>query len=89
MVHVDKAEKHANLDEGAIDEIIVIGGPEKMPGFFDQFQKLRPNKKITFVTDGELSVGAAIVVQKNTHISRIIFTCFIRLEIIYFKISGS
>jgi molecular chaperone DnaK (HSP70) len=63
MVHVDKAEKHADLQEGVIDEIIVIGGPEKMPGFFDQLQKLHPNKKITFVTDGELSVGAAIVVK--------------------------
>jgi molecular chaperone DnaK (HSP70) len=62
MVHVDKAEKQAHLADGAIDEIIVIGGPEKMPGFFDQLKSSHPNKKITFVTDNELSVGAAIVV---------------------------
>ena len=78
IAHIDKAVLQADLKESHIDEIILIGGPDKMPGFEDRLKSLHPKKTITYVPDDELAVGAAIVVL-------IIFTLSITLKIHFFN----
>jgi molecular chaperone DnaK (HSP70) len=62
FAHIDKSIHQADIKASSIDEIILIGTPEKMPGFYELLKQEYPNKLITFVSDDELAVGAAIVV---------------------------
>lgn len=62
LVHIDHAVSQADVKDASINEIIMIGGRDKLPGFHERLTKLHPRKKITYVGDEELAVGAAIVV---------------------------
>ena len=63
LAHIDKAIHQADVNERDVDEIIIIGGPEKMPGFYECLRNAYPHKRITFVPEHDLAVGAAIVVS--------------------------
>lgn len=62
LAHIEKAIHQADVNDRDVDEIIIIGGPEKMPGFYEYLQRAYPNKSISFVPEKDLAVGAAIVV---------------------------
>jgi molecular chaperone DnaK (HSP70) len=62
LAHIEKAIHQADVSDRDVDEIIIIGGPNKMPGFYEYLKKAYPDKHISFVSEDELAVGAAIVV---------------------------
>ena len=62
LAHIEKAIHQADVSDRDVDEIIIIGGPEKMPGFYEYLKRAYPNKTISFVPEHDLAVGAAIVV---------------------------
>lgn len=62
LAHIEKAIHQADVNDRDVDEIILIGGPEKMPGFYEYLKRAYPNKTISFVPEHDLAVGAAIVV---------------------------
>lgn len=62
LAHIEKAIHQADVSDRDVDEIIIIGGPEKMPGFYEYLKRAYPNKSISFVPEHDLAVGAAIVV---------------------------
>lgn len=63
LVHIEKAINQADTDDKHLDEIILIGSEAKFPGFKELLQQTYPKKKISFVSEQDLSVGAAIVVS--------------------------
>lgn len=63
LAHIDKAINQADVNDKDVDEIILIGSPSKMPGFLEYLQEAYPKKKIAFVPEEDLAVGAAIVVS--------------------------
>lgn len=63
LAHIDKAITQADVDDRDIDEIILIGEPSKMPGFNEYVKRAFPDKRISFVREDDLAVGAAIVVS--------------------------
>lgn len=64
LAHIEKSIVQADLNDKDIDEIVVIGGPSKMPGFREYLKETYPYKRISFVKEEELAVGAAIVGRK-------------------------
>lgn len=63
LAHIEKAINQADVNDKDVDEIILIGGPNKMPGFYETLSDAYPNKRISFVAEDDLAVGAAIVVS--------------------------
>jgi molecular chaperone DnaK (HSP70) len=63
LAHIEKAINQADVRDKDVDEIIIIGTENKMPGFYEYLKNVYPNKQISFVPDGDLAVGAAIVVS--------------------------
>lgn len=63
LVHIEKAINQADTDDKHIDEIILIGSETKFPGFKELLKEVYPKKKISFVSEQDLAVGAAIVVS--------------------------
>ncbi|RNA16324.1 heat shock [Brachionus plicatilis] len=61
LVHIEKAIIQADIDYKHVDEIILIGSEAKFPGFKELLKETYPKKKITFVSEADLAVGAAIV----------------------------
>ncbi len=64
LAHIQKAINQADVREEDVDEIIVIGGKNKLPGFYEYLQSAFPEKTITFVEEEDLAVGAALVGKK-------------------------
>ena len=73
LAYIEKAIHQADVSDKDIDEIIVIGSESKLPGFKEYLKEAYPKKKISFVPDEDLAVGAAIVVR--------IYTFFYSLKI--------
>lgn len=64
LVHIEKAIIQADIDDKHLDEIILIGSENKFPGFKELLKETYPKKKISFVSEEDLAVGAAIVVSQ-------------------------
>jgi molecular chaperone DnaK (HSP70) len=67
LVHIEKAILQANINDKQLDEIIVIGNKSKMPGFYEILKEMFSRKKISFVDDDDLALGAAIVGRKSKY----------------------
>ena len=63
LAHIEKAIVQADLNDRDIDELLLIGEPNKMPGLREYLKKAYPYKRISFVKEEELAVGASIVVS--------------------------
>lgn len=63
LAHIDKSITQADVNDKEVDEIIIIGSPSKMPGFYEYLKEAYPKKQISFVYEDDLAVGAAIVVS--------------------------
>ncbi len=62
LAHIEKSILQADLNDRDIDEIVLIGGPHKMPGFKEYLKHAYPYKRTSFVKEEDLAVGASIVV---------------------------
>ncbi len=58
--HVEKALLNANIRDADVDEVVLIGRRDKMPGFSDYLKAAYPYRDISFVDDENLSVGPAL-----------------------------
>ena len=60
-----------------LDEIILIGAPNKMPGFKKYLAQAFPSKKVNFVNEADLALGAALVVKIIQFYSKLFELLFI------------
>ena len=63
LAHIKKTILQANLTDDQIDELILTGVQNKMPGFIKYLKLAYPAKKVSFVDEEDLALGAAIVVS--------------------------
>jgi molecular chaperone DnaK (HSP70) len=63
LAHIEKSIVQADLNDKDIEEILIIGERQKMPGFSEYLKQAYPFKRIAFVKEEELAVGASIVVS--------------------------
>lgn len=64
LAHIEKAITQADVNDRDVDEIIMIGEKYKMPGFFEYLRHAYPYKRISYVKEEDLAVGASIVGRK-------------------------
>lgn len=57
LAHIEKAIHQADVNDKDIDEIIIIGGQNKMPGFYEYLKEAYPKKVISFVPEDDLAVS--------------------------------
>lgn len=67
IAHIQKAITQADITDKQLDEIIIIGNKSKMPGFYEILKEMYSKKKISFVDDDDLALGAAIVGRKSKY----------------------
>jgi len=61
--HIQKALLNANINDSDIDEVVLIGSRDKMPGFSDYLKIAYPLTDISFIDDENLSVGPALFAE--------------------------
>ena len=64
LAHIEKAITQADVNDRDVDEIIIIGEQHKMPGFYEYLRHAYPYKRISYVKEEDLAVGASIVGRK-------------------------
>ena len=63
--HIEKALLNANIKDVDVDEVVLIGRRDKMPGFSDYLKTAYPHRDISFIDDENLSVGPALFAEMS------------------------
>jgi molecular chaperone DnaK (HSP70) len=64
LAYMHKSVAQAQITSSQLEEIIFVGDPNKMPGFFECINKSFPGKQIRSIGEEQLAVGAALAVRR-------------------------